>query len=201
MEVGVRVEAENAVTARGPPHQHRLPDHGRGRRARQADPGAPARGRRARIEERRQREAETRRRNRLTEREEILEARQAAARGTGLSPPTRRCRAPILRRAQWRSRPQSDPRATARRERRRRPHDRRAARVQRGRGAAACPRPSSASTSTTATRSWSSTTARPTTPPRSPSAYPGPADPAPLQPRQGGRDPHRDRRGARARTS
>ena len=34
MEVGVRVEAENAVTARGPAHQHRLPDHGRRGRAR-----------------------------------------------------------------------------------------------------------------------------------------------------------------------
>ena len=31
MEVGVRVEAENAVTREVRAHQHRLPDHGRGR--------------------------------------------------------------------------------------------------------------------------------------------------------------------------
>ena len=35
------------------------------------------------MEERRQREAETRRRNRLTERDEILKARQAAGEETG----------------------------------------------------------------------------------------------------------------------
>jgi hypothetical protein len=35
------------------------------------------------IEERRQREAETRRRNRLTERAEILKAREAAGEGAG----------------------------------------------------------------------------------------------------------------------
>jgi acyl-CoA hydrolase len=82
MEVGVRVEAENAVTAavrhtstayltmvavdeRGEPIE--VPD---------LIPETP-------NEERRRREAETRRRNRLTEREEILEGRRAGDGATG----------------------------------------------------------------------------------------------------------------------
>ena len=42
MEVGVRVEAENPLHRRGPPHQHRLPDDGRARRRRPARAGAAA---------------------------------------------------------------------------------------------------------------------------------------------------------------
>jgi acyl-CoA hydrolase len=76
MEVGVRVEAENAVT--GEVHATStayltmvaVDEHGR------PVPVPPLRTETP-IEERRQREAATRRRNRLTERAEILEARQS----------------------------------------------------------------------------------------------------------------------------
>jgi acyl-CoA hydrolase len=77
MEVGVKVEAENAVT--GEVHATStayltmvaVDEQGRPRPVPPLVVEGP-------IEERRQREAETRRRNRLTEREEILTARQAA---------------------------------------------------------------------------------------------------------------------------
>jgi acyl-CoA hydrolase len=77
MEVGVRVEAENAITAEV---RHTstvyltmvaVDEHGK------PMPVPPLRTE-GPTEERRQREAETRRRNRLAEREEILEARQAS---------------------------------------------------------------------------------------------------------------------------
>src|SRR6476660_6258847 len=77
MEVGVRVEAENPVT-REVRHTSSayltmvaVDEHGNPVPVPPLQPEGP-------IEERRQREAETRRRNRLTEREEILKARQAA---------------------------------------------------------------------------------------------------------------------------
>jgi acyl-CoA hydrolase len=82
MEVGVRVEAENAVTAEV---RHTstayltmvaVDEEGR------PMPVPPLEVENA-VEERRQREAETRRRNRLTEREEILDARGAAESATG----------------------------------------------------------------------------------------------------------------------
>jgi acyl-CoA hydrolase len=82
MEVGVRVEAENAVT--GEVHATStayltmvaLDEQGKP----MAVPPLEAEGP---VEERRQGEAETRRRNRLAEREEILKARQAAAEQAG----------------------------------------------------------------------------------------------------------------------
>ncbi len=76
MEVGVRVEAENAVTAEV---RHTstayltmvaVDENGR---PMPVPPLAPE----TQTEERRQREAETRRRNRLAEREEILDGRRA----------------------------------------------------------------------------------------------------------------------------
>ncbi|HEY7205273.1 MAG TPA: acyl-CoA thioesterase [Methylomirabilota bacterium] len=76
MEVGVRVEAENAVTGEVRDTSTAyltmvaVDEHGK------PMPVAPLRTE-SPTEERRQREAETRRRNRLAEREEILEARQA----------------------------------------------------------------------------------------------------------------------------
>ena len=77
MEVGVRVEAENAVT--GEIHATStayltmvaLDDQGKPMPVPPLEVEGP-------VEERRQGEAETRRRNRLAEREEILKARQAA---------------------------------------------------------------------------------------------------------------------------
>ena len=77
MEVGVRVEAENAVT--GEVHNTgtayltmvAVDENGEPVEVPLLIVEGP-------IEERRQREAATRRRNRLTEREEILEAREAA---------------------------------------------------------------------------------------------------------------------------
>jgi acyl-CoA hydrolase len=82
MEVGVRVEAENAVT--GEIHATStayltmvaLDDQGKPMPVPPLEVEGP-------VEERRQREAETRRRNRLAEREEILKARQAAAERAG----------------------------------------------------------------------------------------------------------------------
>jgi acyl-CoA hydrolase len=82
MEVGVRVEAENAVT--GEIHATStayltmvaLDDEGKPMPVPPLEVEGP-------VEERRQREAETRRRNRLAEREEILKARQAAAEDAG----------------------------------------------------------------------------------------------------------------------
>jgi acyl-CoA hydrolase len=82
MEVGVRVEAENAVT--GEIHATStayltmvaLDDQGRPMPVPPLEVEGP-------VEERRQREAETRRRNRLKEREEILEAREAAGEQAG----------------------------------------------------------------------------------------------------------------------
>jgi acyl-CoA hydrolase len=77
MEVGVRVEAENAVTGdvRSTSTAYltmvAVNEEGRPMPVPPLQVEAP-------IEERRRREAETRRRNRLAEREEILEARQAA---------------------------------------------------------------------------------------------------------------------------
>jgi acyl-CoA hydrolase len=76
MEVGVRVEAENAVT--GEIHATStayltmvaLDEQGKPMPVPPLEVEGP-------VEERRQREAETRRRNRLAEREEILKARQA----------------------------------------------------------------------------------------------------------------------------
>jgi acyl-CoA hydrolase len=76
MEVGVRVEAENAVTA-----EVRHTSTAYLTMVAVDENGAPMPVTPLRIEgpieERRQREAETRRRNRLKEREEILEARRA----------------------------------------------------------------------------------------------------------------------------
>jgi acyl-CoA hydrolase len=82
MEVGVRVEAENAVT--GEIHATStayltmvaLDDQGKPMPVPPLEVEGP-------VEERRQREAETRRRNRLKEREEILEAREAAGEQAG----------------------------------------------------------------------------------------------------------------------
>ena len=82
MEVGVRVEAENAVTAEV---RHTstayltmvaVDEHGEPIEVPQLIPDTP-------DEERRQREAATRRRNRLAEREEILKGRKAAEAATG----------------------------------------------------------------------------------------------------------------------
>ena len=82
MEVGVRVEAENAVT-REIRHTSTayltmvaVDEHGKPVPVPQLQVEGP-------TEERRQREAETRRRNRLTEREEIFKARRAAVEDTG----------------------------------------------------------------------------------------------------------------------
>jgi acyl-CoA hydrolase len=77
MEVGVRVEAENAVTGdvRSTSTAYltmvAVDETGKPMPVPPLEVEGP-------VEERRQREAETRRRNRLAEREEILEARQAA---------------------------------------------------------------------------------------------------------------------------
>ena len=82
MEVGVRVEAENP---RAGDQRHTstayltmvaVDEHGK-------PVPVPPLEVEGRTEERRQREAETRRRNRLTEREEILKAREAAGESTG----------------------------------------------------------------------------------------------------------------------
>jgi acyl-CoA hydrolase len=81
MEVGVRVEAENAVTgevrATSTAYLTMVAVDENGKPV--AVPPLQVEGV---VEERRQREAETRRRNRLKEREEILEARRAADGGT-----------------------------------------------------------------------------------------------------------------------
>ncbi len=82
MEVGVRVEAENAVT--GEIHATStayltmvaLDEQGKPMPVPSLEVEGP-------VEERRQREAETRRRNRLKEREEILEAREATGEQAG----------------------------------------------------------------------------------------------------------------------
>jgi acyl-CoA hydrolase len=77
MEVGVRVEAENAVTGDVRPTSTAyltmvaVNEEGKPMPVPPLQVEAP-------IEERRQREAETRRRNRLAEREEILEGRKAS---------------------------------------------------------------------------------------------------------------------------
>ena len=77
MEVGVRVEAENAITGEvrptGTAYLTMVAVDEQGKPI----PVPPLKVENP-TEERRQREAETRRRNRLTEREEILEARKAA---------------------------------------------------------------------------------------------------------------------------
>jgi acyl-CoA hydrolase len=82
MEVGVRVEAENAVTgevrATGTAYLTMVAVDEEGKPM----PVAPLMVE-GQVEERREREAETRRRNRLAEREEILEARKAAAEEAG----------------------------------------------------------------------------------------------------------------------
>lgn len=82
MEVGVRVEAENAVTgeihATGTAYLTMVAVDEKG----EPIPVPPLEVE-GPVEERRRREAETRRRNRLTEREEILEAREAEAKGAG----------------------------------------------------------------------------------------------------------------------
>ena len=82
MEVGVRVEAENAVTREirhtSTAYLTMVAVDERGKPL--PVPSLQVEGP---TEERRQREAETRRRNRLTEREEILKARQAAGEETG----------------------------------------------------------------------------------------------------------------------
>ena len=82
MEVGVRVEAENAVTgeirATSTAYLTMVAVEEKGKPM--PVPPLVVEGP---VEERRQREAEVRRRNRLTEREEILEARQAAAEEPG----------------------------------------------------------------------------------------------------------------------
>jgi acyl-CoA hydrolase len=81
MEVGVRVEAENAVTGdvRSTSTAYltmvAVNEQGMPMPVPPLEVEAP-------IEERRQREAETRRRNRLKEREEILEGRKAAEAAT-----------------------------------------------------------------------------------------------------------------------
>jgi acyl-CoA hydrolase len=77
MEVGVKVEAENAVT--GEVHATSTAYLTMVAVDEQGKPmPVPPLTIEGPIEERRQREAETRRRNRLAEREEILEAREAA---------------------------------------------------------------------------------------------------------------------------
>ena len=73
MEVGVRVEAENAVTAEV---RHTSTAYGEPIEVPPLTTETP-------DEERRLREAATRRRNRLAEREEILEGRKAAETPTG----------------------------------------------------------------------------------------------------------------------
>jgi acyl-CoA hydrolase len=82
MEVGVRVEAENAVTA-----EVRHTSTAYLTMVAVAENGEPIEvpllTTETPDEERRQREAATRRRNRLTEREEILEGRNAAEGATG----------------------------------------------------------------------------------------------------------------------
>jgi acyl-CoA hydrolase len=82
IEVGVRVEAENAVTgevrATGTAYLTMVAVDESG----EPVPVPPLAVEGA-VEERRQREAETRRRNRLAERDEILRARQAAAEQAG----------------------------------------------------------------------------------------------------------------------
>jgi acyl-CoA hydrolase len=82
MEVGVRVEAENAVTGMvkntGTAYLTMVAVDETGEPV--EVPPLIAEGP---VEERRQREAETRRRNRLAEREEIVEARRAAGEGPG----------------------------------------------------------------------------------------------------------------------
>jgi acyl-CoA hydrolase len=84
MEVGVRVEAENAVTgevrATSTAYLTMVAVNEEGKPM-----PVPALVTETPVEERRQREAETRRRNRLTEREEILEARGSS----GENSPTR----------------------------------------------------------------------------------------------------------------
>jgi acyl-CoA hydrolase len=81
MEVGVRVEAENAVTGdvRSTSTAYltmvAVDENGKPMPVPPLEVEGP-------VEERRQREAETRRRNRLAEREEILVARQAAGTAT-----------------------------------------------------------------------------------------------------------------------
>ena len=82
MEVGVRVEAENAVTgevrATSTAYLTMVAVDEKG------DPiPVPPLVVEGPIEERRQREAETRRRNRLAERDDILKARQAAGQAKG----------------------------------------------------------------------------------------------------------------------
>src|SRR3954467_985473 len=82
MEVGVRVESENAVTGevRATSTAYltmvAVDEHGKPMPVPPLQTETP-------IEERRRREAETRRRNRLREREEILEARKDAESTTG----------------------------------------------------------------------------------------------------------------------
>jgi acyl-CoA hydrolase len=82
MEVGVRVEAENAVTreirATSTAYLTMVAVDEKGKPM-----PVPALVTEEPIEERRQREAEVRRRNRLKEREEILEAREAAVKEAG----------------------------------------------------------------------------------------------------------------------
>ena len=82
MEVGVRVEAENAVTA-----EVRHTSTAYLTMVAVAENGEPIEvpplTTETPDEERRQREAATRRRNRLAEREEILEGRKAAETPTG----------------------------------------------------------------------------------------------------------------------
>jgi acyl-CoA hydrolase len=82
MEVGVRVEAENAVTgevrATSTAYLTMVAVDQEGEPI-----PVPPLVIEGPIEERRQREAETRRRNRLTERAEILKAREAAGEGAG----------------------------------------------------------------------------------------------------------------------
>jgi acyl-CoA hydrolase len=82
MEVGVRVEAENAVTgeirATGTAYLTMVAVDEKGEPV-----PVPPLAVEGPTEERRQREAETRRRNRLAEREEILKARREAAAEAG----------------------------------------------------------------------------------------------------------------------
>jgi acyl-CoA hydrolase len=73
MEVGVRVEAENAVTGEVRPTGTAYLTM-----VAVSEKGKPMPVPPLLVEQRRQREAETRRRNRLAEREEILESRKAA---------------------------------------------------------------------------------------------------------------------------
>jgi acyl-CoA hydrolase len=82
MEVGVRVEAENAVTgevrATSTAYLTMVAVNEEGKPM-----PVPPLVVETPVEERRQREAETRRRNRLTEREEILAAREATGKEAG----------------------------------------------------------------------------------------------------------------------